>query len=125
MITRDALRRNPMVFNLSSRTTMAHTFSQDVRTENPSPTLFFFGAYRQKTTTSLVHTMESERLHKFHSSDIKIPLLGSLKYLGRGFTFDGLEEATATSSETYRKKHADFNGCIGPTNEIHIEMLML
>jgi hypothetical protein len=37
------------------------------------------------------------------SSAIELCLLGSLQYLGRGWTFDGLEEATSINEETHRK----------------------
>jgi len=37
------------------------------------------------------------------SSPIELLLLGSLRYLGRGLTFDDLEEHTATNEETHRQ----------------------
>ena len=91
------------------------------------------------------------------SIDIRLLLLGTLRYMSRSFTFDDLEEATAISRESHRlffytfikygsthlyKKHvtdkakqyfnssdmkcfsiAGFNGCVGSTDAIHIEML--
>ena len=36
------------------------------------------------------------------SSPIELMVLGSLRYLGRGWTFDDMEEATAVSEETHR-----------------------
>ena len=41
----------------------------------------------------------------FHrpSSPIELLLLGSLRYIGRGWTFDDLEEATGISNETHRQ----------------------
>ena len=35
-------------------------------------------------------------------SPLELLLLGSLRYLGRGFTFDDCEEYTARSKEVYR-----------------------
>ena len=40
---------------------------------------------------------------KKDSTDIKILLLGSLRYLGRGWTFDDIEEATCISRECHRQ----------------------
>ena len=37
------------------------------------------------------------------SSPIELMILGSLRYLGRGWTFDDLEEATAVGEETHRR----------------------
>jgi len=37
------------------------------------------------------------------SSPIELLLLGSLRYLGRGLTFDGLEECSAINEETHRQ----------------------
>ena len=37
------------------------------------------------------------------SSPIKLLLLGTLRYLGRGFTFDDCEENTAISEETHHR----------------------
>ena len=37
------------------------------------------------------------------SSPIELMILGSLRYLGRGWTFDDLEEATAIGEETHRR----------------------
>jgi len=37
------------------------------------------------------------------SSPIELMLLGSLRYLGRGWTFDGIEEATCVAEETHRQ----------------------
>ena len=37
-----------------------------------------------------------------NSSPIELLLLGTLRYLGRGFTFDDCEENTAISEETHR-----------------------
>ena len=42
------------------------------------------------------------------SSPLEIMLLGALRYLGRGWTFDNLEEATAISEETHRRFFKDF-----------------
>lgn len=42
------------------------------------------------------------------SSPIELLLLGSLRYLGRGFTFDDIEEATCISEETHRRFFAVF-----------------
>ena len=36
-------------------------------------------------------------------SDTKLLLLGALRYIGRGWTFDDIEEATAISRETNRR----------------------
>ena len=38
-----------------------------------------------------------------NSSPIELLLLGSLRYLGRGLTFDDMEECTAISEETHRR----------------------
>jgi hypothetical protein len=48
------------------------------------------------------------RWHKYDAagrppSPIELLLLGSLRYIGRGWTFDDLEEATAISEETHRQ----------------------
>jgi len=40
---------------------------------------------------------------KKQASPIQLLLLGSLRYLGRGWTFDDLEEATAIHEETHRQ----------------------
>ena len=37
------------------------------------------------------------------SSPIELLLLGTLRYLGRGWTLDDLEEQTTISEETYRR----------------------
>ena len=37
------------------------------------------------------------------SSNVKLLLLGALRYLGRGFTLDDIEEATAISKEVNRQ----------------------
>ena len=37
------------------------------------------------------------------ASPLELLLLGSLRYLGRGWTFDDLEESTAISEETHRQ----------------------
>lgn len=39
---------------------------------------------------------------KKESSPIELMILGSLRYIGRGWTFDDLEEVTAVSEETHR-----------------------
>jgi hypothetical protein len=36
-------------------------------------------------------------------SDLELLLLGTLRYLGRGWTFDDIEESTAISAETHRR----------------------
>ena len=56
----------------------------------------------------LLHLVESnyayfERHLKRTSKPIELLLLGTLRYLGRGFTFDDLEELTAIGKETHRK----------------------
>jgi len=38
-----------------------------------------------------------------HSSPFQLLVLGALRYLGRGLTFDDIEECTAISEETHRK----------------------
>ena len=40
---------------------------------------------------------------KEKSNDIKLLLLGTLRYLGRGWTFDDMEEATCISRESHRQ----------------------
>ena len=51
----------------------------------------------------LFHRWESLDGANHNSSDIKILLLGSLRYLGRGWTFDDIEEATCISAECHRQ----------------------
>lgn len=54
---------------------------------------------------------QSELFHKWtltdatgkNASPIELLLLGTLRYLGRGFTFDDCEENTAISEETHRR----------------------
>ena len=51
----------------------------------------------------LFHRWESLDGANHNSSDIKILLLGSLRYLGRGWTFEDIEEATCISAECHRQ----------------------
>ena len=43
------------------------------------------------------------------SSPIELMILGSLRYLGRGWTFDDLEEATAVGEESHRRFFHQFD----------------
>ena len=56
----------------------------------------------------LVDEVKQHHLHfgrhlKGSSHPVELLLLGTLRYLGRGFTFDDLEESTAISREVHRK----------------------
>ena len=41
-------------------------------------------------------------------SNVSLLLLGALRYIGRGFTFDDVDEATAISQEVIRKFSISF-----------------
>ena len=60
------------------------------------------------------------------SNDIKILLLGSLHYLGRGNAFDDIEETTCASRESSRKFFNDFieYGCT-TLNDGHAASLVM
>jgi hypothetical protein len=45
------------------------------------------------------------------SSPLELMILGALRYLGRGWTFDDIEEKTAVSEETHRSFLHDFIIC--------------
>jgi hypothetical protein len=48
------------------------------------------------------------------ASPLELMILGSLRYLGRGWTFDDCEEATAVGEETHRRFFHQFTA-IGAT----------
>ena len=45
----------------------------------------------------------AQKINNKQSSPIELLLLGSLRYLGRGWTFDDIEESTAISKEVHRQ----------------------
>jgi hypothetical protein len=72
-------------------------------------------------------------------SPVKLLVLGSLRYLGRGWTFDDIEESTAIDNEVHRQKwvktpvdlpeanlnmheysQVGFSGCVGSCDCTHI-----
>ena len=46
---------------------------------------------------------KSIRVRRVRKYPVGLLLLGSLRYIGRGWTFDDLEEATGISQEVHRK----------------------
>ena len=66
------------------------------------PYNLFHSMYEEMRTHELFEQWENKDATGMPSTDLRLLILGALRYIGKSFTYDDLEEATTTSRETHR-----------------------
>jgi hypothetical protein len=91
------------ILYISNRNTECHRFQQKFRRRFCMPHSSFIGLVADARAGNWFPTWMGKSCTNKPLSPLGLMILGSLRYLGRGWTFDDCEEATAVGEETHRR----------------------
>ncbi len=90
------------ILYISNPNTDCHRFQQKFRRRFRMPHSTFIGLVADDMAGNWFHTWMGKSCTNKPSSPLGLMILGSLRYSGRGWTFDDCKEATAVGEETHR-----------------------
>jgi hypothetical protein len=91
------------ILYISNPNTDCHRFQQKFRRRFRMPHSTFIGLVADDMAGNWFHTWMGKSCTNKPSSPLGLMILGSLRYLGRGWTFADCKEATAVGEETHRR----------------------